>query len=207
MTAGDEGATRTSAAIWCGSCGIPYAAETVYCANCGAPLAALADVALLVTSEPPAPPQDPLARQGTAADSQPVAPPLPDVGAPLAASVPITPPGVRTLDAAFPAPPRGLLERVRPRQQALSDDEIDAAAAAIIAQARHTERLDRATGAAPEAFALLTGLAPDPVLEEALRQRRDRDRAWLIGGIVCCVLLIVVALIVSRTLSIGILRQ
>jgi len=48
MTAGGDGTTtRTPAAIWCGTCGIPYAAETVYCANCGAPLAPLADEATI----------------------------------------------------------------------------------------------------------------------------------------------------------------
>lgn len=47
MTTGDDGTTtQAQAAVWCGACGIPYAAETVYCANCGAPLAALAALAV-----------------------------------------------------------------------------------------------------------------------------------------------------------------
>jgi len=122
-------------------------------------------------------------------------------------SLPVASPGVRTLDETFPHPPRGLLDRVRQREQAMSEGEVNAAAAAIIAQARHADRFDPTTGTTPDAFSLLAGLAPDLVLEEALRQRRERDRAWLIGGIVCCVLLIIFALVISRTLSIGMLRR
>lgn len=226
MTAGGDGAiTRTQAAVWCGTCGIPYAAETVYCANCGAELAALE-----VAADPLTPQSSgaddlaaPTAPQGAAiGGSSPVTPAAPDVASPLAARVqerqsgtvevvapPVTPLAGRTLDEAFPNPPRGLIDRVRQRQQAMSEDEIDAAAAAIIAQARHADRLDSATEAdgPRDALALLAALAPDPVVEEALQRRRERDRAWLIGGIVCCVLLILFALAISRTMSIGILRQ
>ena len=211
MTAGGDGTTtRIPAAIWCGICGIPYAAETVYCANCGAPLAPLVDD--VATTAPPSP--------TLASPKAPAALPTPELETPLAALVqerlsgtaetaplPVASPGVRTLDEAFPRPPRGLLDRVRQREQAMSEGEIDAAAAAIIAQARHADRFEPATGTMPDAFSLLAGLAPDPVLEEALRQRRERDRAWLIGGIVCCVLLIIFALVISRTLSIGMLRR
>jgi len=224
MTAGGDGATtRTPAAIWCGTCGIPYAAETVYCANCGAPLAPLVDEGVSATPESPtlASLKVPAAQQSAAAkEALPAVLPAPELDTPLAALVqgrlygtaeadqpPVALPGVRTLDEAFPNPPRGLLDRVRQRQQAMSEGEIDAAAAAIIAQARHADRLDPTTGAPRDALALLADLAPDPVVEEALRRRRDRDRAWLIGGIVCCVLLILFALVISRSMSVGMLRQ
>ena len=207
MAGANDGTTKTPAAVWCGTCGIPYAADTVYCANCGAPLAALADETGAVAALLPAPtvltpppahipqvPDAPLV-QGRLSEGEVEEP---------SSTVPL---GVRTLDDAFPNPPRGLLDRVRQRQQTMSDDEIDAAAAAIIAQAQHADRLDTATGAPRDALALLADRAPDPLMAEALRQRRERDRAWLIGGIVCCVLLIVVALIISRSMSVGMLRQ
>ncbi len=218
MTTGDDGTTtQAQAAVWCGACGIPYAAETVYCANCGAPLAALA--ALAVEADTAAPglpvpvdpiiPTAPVSEENGEARSAVLAAQMPErlSGAPGAAQFLVAPPGVRTLDEAFPHPPRGLLDRVRQRQQAMSEDEIDTAAAAIIAQARHADRLDAATGTPRDALAPLADLVPDPVVREALQGRRERDRAWLIGGLVCCVLLILFALVISRSMSIGMLRQ
>lgn len=216
MTAGDGADSKAQAAVWCGKCGIPYAADTVYCANCGAELAPLDAVAAALTSEP--------ARSTRPTTPDPVfvaAPCEPTISAtmtsgavpPLAGHLQEQPPGqvagspapaMPTLDEAFPNPPRGLLGRVRQRQQAMSDVEVDAAAAAIIAQARVAE-VD--AGAPRDALTFLAQLGPDPVVEAALRRRRDRDRAWLIGGIVCCVLLILFALAVSRYMSVGILRQ
>lgn len=226
MTAGDGGATTgTRTAVWCGTCGIPYAADTVYCANCGAELAALDVAAAPLTPQPPVADDlaAPTAPQGEAiGGSSPVTTAAPDVASPLAARVrerqpdsaeavvpPVAPLACRTLDEAFPNPPRGLIDRVRQRQHAMSEDEIDAAAAAIIAQARQADRRDPATGAEGprDARALLAALAPDPAMEEALQRRRERDRAWLIGGIVCCILLILFALAISRSMSIGMLRQ
>ncbi len=224
MRIGDDGTTtQAQAAVWCGTCGIPYAAETVYCANCGAPLAALADelgVVSLVSTTPGALMAPAVSRTAAPDDLSPAALAAPDQDAPLVAlaqerlsdgagagPLSVAPPGVHTLDEAFPHPPRGLLDRVRQRQRAMSEDEIDAAAAAIIAQARHADRLAAATGTPRDALAPLADLAPDPVVREALQGRRDRDRAWLIGGLVCCVLLILFALVISRSMSIGMLRQ
>lgn len=195
MTAGGDGATTgTRAAVWCGTCGIPYAAETAYCAMCGAPLVAPdveAGATRTALSAPDESGGSAAIRSATPGESQIAAPDVPEA----APQSPDPLPGGRTLDEAFPGPPRGLLDRVRQRQRTLSEDEIDAAAAAIIAQARHAA-----------ALAPLVDPAPDPVVEDALQRRRDRDRAWLIGGILCCVLLILFALIVSRSMSIGLLR-
>jgi len=210
MTGANDGTPKTPTAVWCGTCGIPYAADTVYCANCAAPLADDNGAVVALVPAPTAP-TSPFAHIPEASS----APPSPFVAlaqerlfeGELEEPSSTAPLGVRTLDDAFPNPPRGLLDRVRQRQQTMSDDEIDAAAAAIIAQARHADRLDTATGAPRDARALLADPAPDPAMAEALRQRRERDRAWLIGGIACCVLLIVVALIISRSMSVGMLRQ
>ena len=217
MTAGGDGTTRTPVAIWCHTCGIPYAPETAFCAICSAPLTSLDDE--LVAATPGAPTLSPDkaqaklraievgVRQSAALPAVESAVPLANLDSAQSAAQSAQLPAVRTLDDAFPNPPRGLLDRVRQRQQAMSDDEVDAAASAIIAQARHADRIDAATGDAPDALALLAGLAPDPLLDEALQRRAERDRAWLIGGIICCVLLILFALIISRTMSIGMLRQ
>jgi hypothetical protein len=221
MTASDDGAiTKAPTAIWCGTCGIPYATDTVYCANCGAELAPLDIFADALTTPLTAPADQSALLAPPKAANDELSPPLNmalESASPLAVrlqgrqaapvndlAVPVPPLASRTLDEVFPSPPRGLIDRVRQRSHAMSEDEIDAAAAAIIAQARHAET---DADSPRDALALLADFAPDPVVKAALEQRRNRDRVWLIGGIICCVLLILFALVVSRSMSVGLLRQ
>jgi hypothetical protein len=169
-------------AIWCAACGIPYAADTLYCANCGAQLADMPDTAAgeVDAAASPAEGLDPASPTETE-----------DV-----------PPEI-DLDAVYPAPPTSLLGRIRQRQRPLSEDEVEAAAAVIIARAQE-EIANGAEEASPrDALALLPDLLPDPVVEAALQRRRERDRLWIIAGIVCSILLILIALAFSRYLAGG----
>ena len=170
------------AAVWCQACGIPYASGTTHCANCAAPLAAAPDAAV-----------------SDADDSQA---PLQAVDGEGLADAPDSPPGL-DLDAGYPAPPTSMLARIRKRPRPLSEDEVEAAAAAIIARAR-VEIANGAEEAAPrDALALLPDLLPDPVVEAALQRRRERDRLWIIAGLVCSVILIICALAFSRYVAGG----
>lgn len=219
MTASGDGATvGARAAVWCVTCGIPYAADTVYCAHCGAtltelpavPAAAIAGsfpvaLAIVVEIGEHSVPEDgapaPAATVPRAAEHEQRR----SASAPLATPTTSAP----TLDGAFPGPPRGLLDRVRQRQRAMSEDEVDAAAA-IIARARSADEPVSPVGAVvapPDALVLLADLLPDPALADALQRQRERDRLWLIVGVACSVLLIVFALAVSRYLSVGLLRH
>ncbi|HEY8600121.1 MAG TPA: hypothetical protein VIL85_16915 [Thermomicrobiales bacterium] len=119
----------------------------------------------------------------------------------VAAPLPSLPPGPS------PNTPLGLLGRIRPRQQPMSDDEVDATAAAIIARARAEELGDDVAPVPREALDLLQDFLPDPVVQQALQERRERDRLWLIAGVVCCILLLLFALAVSRYMSVGLLRR
>lgn len=89
----------------------------------------------------------------------------------------------------------------------MSDDEVDATAAAIIARARAEELGDDVAPVPREALDLLQDFLPDPVVQQALQERRERDRLWLIAGVVCCILLLLFALAVSRYMSVGLLRR
>lgn len=186
----DEAASvAEQAVIWCGKCGIPYAVTMTHCSLCGAPLAD---------------PSDPFAA------APQVVPPV--VAAPSPERQPMTGPGegvpaLPSLPATAIAPSVGLLGRMRQRPQAMSDEEVDAAAAAIIARARAEERLAGDNPLAPASPDLLPSLLPDPATEAALQHRRDRDRLWLIAGFVCCVILIIVALAISRYTSSGLLAR
>jgi hypothetical protein len=175
--------------IWCGKCGIPYAATMTHCSLCGAPLADPSDPFAA------APQVVPSAAATSRTESQSMIEPE--------TFVPVLPP----LQSATVAPSAGLLGRIRQRPQGMSDDEVDAAAAAIIARARAEERLAGDDSLAPMTAELLPSLLPDPATEAALLQRRQRDRVWLIAGFVCCVILIVVALAISRYTSSGLLAR
>jgi hypothetical protein len=89
----------------------------------------------------------------------------------------------------------------------MSDDEVDAAAAAIIARARSEEFGSDVAQIPRDALDLLQDFLPDPVVQQKLQERRERDRLWLIAGVVCCVLLLLFALLLSRYMSVGLLRR
>ena len=189
---GDAAAATEGVAIWCNTCGIPYAPTMTHCSHCGAPLAD--DTTTGVGGVALAP----------AVQARPVAAPTDEVvPAPVVAATPQL-----TFPAAPPVTtPPGLLGRIRPRQQPMSDDEVDAAAAAIIAQARAEELGSDVAPVPREALDLLQDFLPDPVVQQKLQERRERDRVWLIAGVVCCVLLMLFALAISRYMSIGLLRR
>jgi len=157
--------------IWCRSCGIPHDAEATHCSFC----------------------------------SQPLAEDIESDGVNAAA-------GTEATDAGTGALGRALADRVAaqrpPRKrsagpwslpglrQPLSDDEIDARAAAIVAQARKEE----ASGEAKPLFVTGPGVvSDDDLLElEFLPPLRQRDREWLLAGLICCVLLIMGAVAIVR---------
>jgi hypothetical protein len=89
----------------------------------------------------------------------------------------------------------------------MSDDEVDAAAAVIIAQARAEELGSDVAPVPREALDFLQDFLPDPIVQQKLHERRERDRLWLVAGVVCCVLLLLFALAISRYMSIGLLRR
>ncbi len=167
--------------VWCDVCGIPYAANTAFCATCGAVLVEGQDNAASA-GEPVAVPA--LAAPGISDDA--TARGL----APEPGEATLPPPGARA---------RRFRKRVRP----LSDGEVEAAAAAIIVRARAASAEEEAMPRARDAMDFLPDLLPDPVVEAALLQHRERDRLWLIAGAVCSIVLILCALAVSRYLAGG----
>lgn len=186
----DVAAATEGAAVWCSTCGIPYAPTTTHCSHCGAPLAGDTPDAVGGAAPVLAAP----ARLASAADESPTS---------VVAAAPQLPlPSVPPVNT-----PPGLLGRIRSGKPVMSDDEVDAAAAAIIAQAR-AEQLGGDVAPVPrEALDLLQDYLPDPVVQQALQERRERDRFWLIAGVVCCVLLMLFALAISRYMSVGLLRR
>ena len=192
---GDIASTTEGAAVWCNTCGIPYAPTMTHCSHCGAPLAGDTLDTVGGAAIAPAVLACPVV---AVADNLP---PADVAAAPQSATVPLTPaiPPVTT--------PPGLLGRICPRQQAMSDDEVDAAAAAIIARARAEELGGDVAPVPREALDLLQDFLPDPAVQQALQQRRERDRLWLIAGVVCCILLLIFALAISRYMSVGMLRR
>lgn len=182
-------AEAAGTAIWCGACAIPYAPATVYCANCGALLAddtgAVAGGAFMPTAAPP------IRAEGEGILVTPVA----DAAAP-------PPTGVATSSV-----PSGFVGRIRQRQHVMSDAEVDAAAAAIIARAREAEQSADTAPGPRGALDFLPDFLPDPAIEAALRRRRERDHLWLVAGVICCVALIIFALVVSRYMSTGLLSR
>jgi hypothetical protein len=173
----DEG----SSVIWCQQCGIPYAAGTAYCSDCGKELAGAMDTVPLKVEVASAPPVMPDTE--SSADDGDSAPEF-------------------DLDAIYPSAPTSLMGRIRQRPRPLSEDEVEAAAAMIVARAQ-----DASASVADEAprdvLTLLPDLLPDPVVAAALQRRREQDRKWIIAGIVCSIILIVIALVLSRTIAGG----
>ena len=187
---GDVAVATEGAAVWCNTCGIPYAPTTTHCSHCGAPLAGDTPDAVGGAAPVPAAPALPLAT----ADESPTS---------VVAAAPQLPlPSVPPVNT-----PPGLLGRIRSGKPVMSDDEVDAAAAAIIAQARAEELGGDVAPVPREALDLLQDYLPDPVVQQALQERRERDRLWLIAGVVCCVLLMLFALAISRYMSVGLLRR
>jgi hypothetical protein len=171
-----------NAIIWCQPCGIPYAAGTPFCSNCGKELAANTDATPLKAQDLSAPPV--LLDEESSVDDR-------DASAEI------------DLDAIYPAAPPSLMGRIRKRPRPLSEDEVEAAAAMIIARAQEASANGADEESPGDALALLPDLLPDPVVEAALLQRREQDRKWIIAGIVCSIILIIIALAFSRLIAGG----
>lgn len=174
--------------IWCAACGVPYAPGTPYCGACRQPLdlGAGADPPVLSAPHP-----------GSAAAALAAALRAEYVGP----EVPLASEDV----AVRPVRPRGVLgRRIARRPRPLTEGEIEALAAAIVAQAR-AEELSGAD-ASPRPGAPVA--APNPAREasslaalEFLPPLRERDRQWLAAGLVCCVVLIICAALFVRFLA------
>lgn len=175
--------------VWCGACGIPYGPDTTHCAHCGRPLAAVS------------------ARAG--AGGAPPAPGPPLAG-PAAVPAPAVGPGLPGTTGGAPAASAGSSRRGKRRAAPMTDAEIEATAAALVARALAQSR---AAGTEPAAG----GPHADPPPIEAWPDapslaRRDespppafqmarKDRLWLIAGIALCVIMIVLAVAFSRLLA------
>jgi hypothetical protein len=95
------------------------------------------------------------------------------------------------------AGPWAMPRRVAP----LTDDEIDARAAAIVAQARQEE----AEGATEALFPPGSESMSDAELIsqlDFLPPLRQRDREWLLAGLFCCIILIIGAIVIVRFFAI-----
>lgn len=160
--------------VWCSACGIPYVPGTTHCSHCGQPLKT--DAAL----EPPTP-----------------AAPAPAAATPDSAVAPAGSP-----------PVTGGSTRPRRRRAPLTEEEIEATAAALVARAMAADAmappsatpLQPADGSAPLAeWPSAAELAPrvDTASPPSLRMS-GKDRAWLIAGIVMCVLLVLLVIVFVR---------
>jgi hypothetical protein len=157
--------------VWCSACGIPHPAGTSYCSHCNRPLA-----------ERNAGDDE----TGDAADA-----PDAQTGA-LARAV--------ADRAAAQRPPRqrsAVPWAVPRRPQSLTDDEIEARAAAIVAQARQEEAQGATEALFPDGAAAMSDAQHIGQLD-FLPPLRQRDREWLFAGLFCCVILIVGAIVMVR---------
>ena len=202
--------------VWCMQCGIPHAAGAIYCSYCGQ---SLGDVAGAATDTAPADgPLDALTvapAPGMAAvtSAEPAAP----LGEPAADAEP--PPWVVPAPPETPAARRDRAARTTrlPRRTApASDAEIEAAAAAIVAQAKALDEARARPGGtdttrAPETLAAphpelagdwpVTRRAPSAPPPSLFAAMPERERIWLIAGIVLCVVLVLFAIAFARNLA------
>jgi hypothetical protein len=196
--------------MWCLSCGIPYAPEMRFCSHCGQSLAAAttetaADSlqsapAVGAAAPEPVPPMAPTAETDAGRASEP-APVFP---APILA--PVVPP----LSAA--PQPRGPLSRAGRRSGPASEAEIEAAAAAIVARALAAQQAQAAPPAGDSAGEPGAVMLPEPQPDLALPYTpgpdpyppmlKPKDRAWLMAGIALCILVVLIALVFTRYVTV-----
>ena len=202
--------------LWCTQCGIPHAAGATYCSHCGQPLGGAAVAATDTTPAAGSPdastaaPVPGTAAVGHVGPAEPLGEPAADTE-PLAQLVPAA--------SAEPAKRRDRAARATrlPRRTTpASDAEIEATAAAIVARAKALdEARERSEGAnttqVPETLAAPHPEPADdwPVARQAISSpppslfaaMPERDRIWLIAGIVLCVVLILFAVFFARNLA------
>lgn len=199
--------------MWCLSCGIPYAPEMRFCSHCGQSLAAAA-----TDNAPDALPSAPLAPPALAVvpEPAPAAAPGPETETmPASASAPAVPtpilaPVVPPLPAA--PQPRGPLSRAARRSGPASEAEIEAAAAAIVARALAAQQAQSAPPAGDSAGEPGAIMPPEPQPDLALPYTpgpdpyppmlKPKDRAWLMAGIALCVLVVLIALVFTRYVTV-----
>jgi hypothetical protein len=158
--------------IWCPSCGIPHEVTATHCSLCHQPL-----VDIQAGSDGP---NDDTAAEAPGTQTA-------TLGRTLAAQVVTQRPPRQRRAAPWPVQ--------RPRQ-ALTDDEIEARAAMIVALARKEEAVG--VTVSPDADGLKS-VTDDELLElDFLPPLRQRDREWLLAGLICCVLLIMGAVAIVR---------
>ena len=177
-----EGRQKDEQVVWCAPCGMPHARGTTHCISCGAPLG-----------------ETPVASTTT--------PAVPAVSAPLPSAPVIVP------APAPAAPPRAdTASRTRRSWRAappMSDSEVEATAAAIVARAMAagastpTDTPPDATQAAPSPINLTSDSGPlvwpDPIPPSL----SAKDRLWLIAGVACCVILLLALIVFVRTMPYG----
>jgi hypothetical protein len=157
--------------VWCPVCGIPHGVEATHCSVCRR---------RLVGSDE----GDGDEAAVDASDAQTGA-----LGRAIAA---------RVATQGSPRGGRAAPWRLPRLRQPLSDEEIDARAAAIVAQARKEEASGAVASLADDG--LLPPGSGEPLIADLdfLPPLRQRDREWLLAGIVCCVILIVGAVVIAR---------
>ena len=180
--------------VWCQACGIPHEAGTVYCNFCSQPLIVIDDHPAAPTADAP-----PLAASPEAAEAQPDAPGEATDGQTGALARAIA---ARAAQGRVARPMPAIRWPMPRRAVVLSEEEIEAKAAAIVALARAEERagLDATSRPAPPGSDLLQeeGLSPEIGFIPPLR---ERDQLWLLGGLFGCALLILAAVALVRVLA------
>ena len=197
--------------VWCPRCGIPHPTTATYCSHCGQQLREEGEVAGAVqpTSVEPTVATGELV---TPTETPPLAPgePAAEGGPPdwLVSPAPEPP-------AQKPAAAR--MMRLPRRPEPTSDAEIEAQAAAIVAQARALDQARERSPAVeqpqppatprPETAADADGewpvIAPAPSASppSLFAAMPERERIWLIAGIVLCALLVLFAIALARNLA------
>lgn len=200
--------------MWCLACGIPYAPEMRFCSHCGQSLAATTtDSAAETPEDAPAVPLAPV-MPAAAREPAPAAPPAPPASATEPAAPPPAPAGQpHAGQPQTPVPDSSFVTRQSasgraPRRGApASEAEIEAAAAAIVARALAAQQAQGAP-AAHAAGEPLPASQPEPHPDLALPYTsgpdsspsplQGKDRAWLMAGVVLCVLVVLVAVVFTR---------
>ena len=161
--------------VWCRACGIPHDAGTVYCSFCSQPMVAVG------ADAQPADGDDALLSQDTTDNAQ--------TGA-LARAI-----ATRAAQGRSSRQRPGMRWPIARRPAPLTDDEIEAKAAAIVALARAEEAAEatRPKTTVPEGSSILDKAEPLGQLD-LLPPMRERDQLWLLAGLFCCAFLILFAI-------------
>lgn len=205
MSAESSGNTATEQreVVWCQACGIPHKAGAVYCSFCSQPLVPLDEhpataltTALPLAATTPAPAADEAPDETAAAAPPTDEDPEKQTGA-LARAI-----AAHAAEGRAPRQMPAVRWPMPRRPIALSEEEIEAKAAAIVALARAEEAAGIDATPRPRAPGddLLNeeGLSPEVGFIPPLR---ERDKLWLIVGLFGCAILILAAVALVRVLA------